>query len=295
MSLHPQFARPRSLERAIALLDNLGVGATLIAGGQELMPHLNYGRLMPSVIVDIGALAELEGVNQADGVISIGALTVHRRLQTDPLIVRSVPLLSEAASQVGGGWQVHNRGTIGGNIVSMHPLYDLVPPLLALNAHVEIAAPASPRRISLAALIQETSHGLGSRAILTRIVVSPQPDGAGWSYQKLKFTDGSYGSANAAALVVLDASGRIAELNVVIGGVADRPIDASDALRRELVGGLIDHKVAERLEKVSSSLVTHPLADQQGGAEYRRAMAGVMARRAIIAAAARAAKAGKED
>ena len=292
MSLHPQFARPRKLEQAISLLDNLSAGTVLIAGGQELMPHVNYGRLMPSVFVDIGGLPELQGIRQEEGRLSIGALCSHRELQRDPLIAAQLPLLARAASQVGGGWQVHNRGTVGGNIVSMHPLYDIVPPLIALGAEVEIAGAAGVRWLSLGALVHDTTHGLGSSTVLTRVRVSPQAAGAGWSYQKLKATDGSYGSANAAAVVALDAVGRIETVQVVIGAVSERPIDASAALMRLLAGQVLDAPAATQAERVCSSLATQPLADQQGGAEYRVAMAGVVARRAIEVACRMAAGKG---
>jgi CO/xanthine dehydrogenase FAD-binding subunit len=291
MSLHAQFARPRKLDQAVSLLDNLGAGTMLIAGGQELMPHVNYGRLMPSVIVDIGGLAELRGIRADGGFVSIGALTVHRQLQRDPLVAGSLPLLACAAAQVGGGWQVHNRGTIGGNIVSMHPLYDIVPPLIALGAEVEIVGAAGAHRTSLAELVRDTSHGLGTATVLTRVLVRPQSEGVGWSYQKLKITDGSYGSANAAAVVSLDRAGHVKAIRVVIGAVSERPIDASEPLGRLLIGRALDARTKVQVERDCASLVTQPLADQQGGAEYRAAMAGIVARRAVDAAVRMAAHA----
>jgi CO/xanthine dehydrogenase FAD-binding subunit len=282
MSLHPQYARPRSVPEAVTLLDGLGAGAMVIAGGQELMPHFNHGRLMPSVFVDIGALTELRGVRLDGDVLSIGALTVHRELQRHPLVQRQAPLLAFAASQVGGGWQVHNRGTIGGNLVSMHPLYDLSSPLLALDTEAETITASGTRRLSLAALMQETKHGLGTSALLTRVLVKAIGPSTGWSYQKIKITEGAYGSANAAAVVAVDGT-RVTALRLVIGAVQERPIDASSALRA-LVGRPWDEKAVEETEKVCCALVAQPLDDQQGNATWRRAMAGVVARRAIAAA-----------
>lgn len=282
MSLHPQYARPRSVAQAVALLDGLGSGAMVIAGGQELMPHVNHGRVMPAVYVDIGALTELRAVLEDGDVISIGSLTVHRELQRNPIVQRALPLLAHAAAQVGGGWQVQNRGTVGGNLVSMHPLYDLSSPLLALGAEVETTSAAGVRRVTLAALMQETQHGLGTTALLTRLLVRPIGPAMGWSYQKLKITEGAYGSANAAAVVVLDGT-RITALRVVIGAAQERPIDASTALRG-LVGRNWDDRSAREAENVCAGLVAQPLDDQQGDAVWRRAMAGVVARRALAVA-----------
>lgn len=284
MSLHPQYARPRTLQQAVDLLDGLGTGATVIAGGQELMPHVNHGRLMPSVYIDINALAELRGIRDDGGLVSIGALTVHRELQRDPLVAKALPLVAYAAAQVGGGWQVHNRGTVGGNLVAMHPLYDLAPALLALGAEVEIQGTGGTRRQPLAAVIASTSHGLGTSTLLARVLVAPMAAGAGWSYQKLKITEGSYGSANAAAVVTL-AGGRIASLRLVIGAAGERPVDAGAALAG-LVGRSFDARAAAEAESACAALLAQPLDDQQGDATWRRAMAGVVARRALVQAVA---------
>jgi CO/xanthine dehydrogenase FAD-binding subunit len=286
MSLHPQYARPASAAQAAELLGALGAGAVVIAGGQELMPHVNHGRLMPAVYVDISALRELKGVREADGLVVIGALTVHRDVARDAVVRKALPLLAYAANQVGGGWQVHNRGTIGGNLVSMHPLYDLAPALLALGAEIEMqSAGGGVRRAPLATVMTDTSHGLGSEALLTRVLVRPMSPGAGWSYQKLKITEGSYASANAAALVTSD-HGRLTSLRVAIGAVAERPIDASAALKG-LLGRPFDERAAREVESTCAALVAQPLSDQQGEGGWRRAMAGVVARRALAEAASR--------
>ncbi|MCS6946572.1 MAG: FAD binding domain-containing protein [Steroidobacteraceae bacterium] len=281
MTLHAQFARPRNLEQAVALLENLGAGTVLIAGGQEIMPHVNYGRLRPAVFVDINALPELAGIGTERDVVRIGALTVHRQLQRDPIITQSLPLLASAAAQIGGGWQVHNRGTVGGNIAALHPLYDIIPPLMALEAEVEIASTAGVSRVPLGTLVHESARVLGAAGVLTGVLVKPQRLSDGWSYQKLKMVEGSYGSANAAAIVALDSARRIVDLRVVIGAVSERPLDVSEPLRHLALGRSYDERLAGEVEQTCRSLVTQPLADQQGGAEYRVGMAGVMARRAV--------------
>jgi carbon-monoxide dehydrogenase medium subunit len=284
MSLRPQYARPTSVPQAVQLLDGLGTGAIVIAGGQDVMPHVNYGRLMPSVFVDIGALRELQGVAKADGAITIGALTVHRELQVNEIIRRHVPLLAQAAGQVGGGWQIHNRGTIGGNLVAMHPLYDLAPPLLALGAEVEIASASGTRRLALSSLLVETSHGLGTRSLLVRIIIRPLPPTAGWAYEKIKITEGSYGSANAAVVVGLEGE-HLSSAQLVIGAVAERPIDASGVVMR-LADRVFGSSGARDLAHEVAQLCAQPLSDQQGDGSWRRAMAGVAARRALARAVA---------
>lgn len=282
MSLHPQYARPRDIASATALLDSLRSGATIIAGGQELMPHVNYGRLMPSIFVDISGIASLRGIARDGDSIAIGALTVHREIQKDPLVREHLPLLAYAAAQVGGGRQVHNRGTIGGNIVSMHPLYDIVPPLVALGASVEIHNAAGARSVPLADLLRETSHGLGAQSILAKVFVPVMAPGARWAYEKLKATEGAYGSANAACVVQVDGA-NIAAISLVIGGVSEKLNDASPAVK-SLVGRAWSARLGEEVERSVSALVAEPLSDQQGDGAWRRAMAGIVARRALASA-----------
>jgi len=284
MSLYPSYARPQSLAQAGTLLAGLSSGTVIIAGGQEIMPFINHGALMPDVYVDIGGLKELRGISAAEGWLSLGALTVHRELQTDPMVREHAPLLAFAATLAGGGRQVHNRATLGGNIVAQHPLYDMVPSLLALGAEIEIAREGETRRVTLADMMKDTSHGLGSEAILVRVHIPPQPKGAGWAYEKLKSSGGAYGSANAAAIVTQDA-GTITSARLIIGAVADRPIDA-DAAVQMLIGQKLTPALAAQFEARCTTLVKEPLSDAQGSGDWRQAMAGLVARRALTAAIA---------
>ncbi len=182
--------------------------------------------------------------------------------------------------------QVHNRGTIGGNIVAMHPLYDILPSLLALGAEVDVLKGEGEARVALADLMKDASHGLGSESLLVRIHLKPMTPSAGWSYEKLKITAGGYGSANAAAIVTLDGD-KITGLRVVVGAVSALPVDMSDALGGCRGQAWSEH-LAEEIEEKASAEVTDPLSDHQGDGDWRRAMAGVMARRAVETAVSKA-------
>jgi aerobic carbon-monoxide dehydrogenase medium subunit len=286
MSLYPAFARPRDLGQAAEIMDGLSTGAIIIAGGQELMPSVNYGALMPEVYIDVGQIAALKGISEEGGAIQIGSFTVHREVQNSEVIQSKVPLLSYAATQIGGGMQVHNRGTIGGNIVAMHPLYDILPSLLALGAEVDVLKGEGETRVALADLMKDASHGLGSDSLLVRIHLKPMTPGAGWSYEKLRISAGGYGSANAAAIVTLD-NDKITSLRVVVGAVSALPVDMSDALGGCRGQAWSEH-LAEEIEAKASAEITDPLSDHQGDGDWRKAMAGVMARRAVETAIKRA-------
>jgi len=278
MSLHPMYARPRDLEQASELLASLSSGAVIIAGGQEIMPYINYGVMMPDVYVDIGGIDALRGVSAETDEVSIGPLTVHRDIQNIEEIVETLPLLAYAAKQVGGGMQVHNRGTIGGNIVAMHPLYDIAPALLALEADVELLSEKGSQRMSLAELQDLSNHGLGTSSILTKILVKPMSPTTLWSYYKLKNSAGAYGSANAAVVIQLDGE-NIKSIRVAIGAATEKVVVVSANLDSYL-GGPYSSEVGLAIQKTCSDAIGEPLSDQQGDGVWRKAMAGVAARRA---------------
>lgn len=278
MSLHPMYARPRDLEQASELLASLSSGAVIIAGGQEIMPYINYGVMMPDVYVDIGGIDALRGVSAETDEVSIGPLTVHRDIQNIEEIVETLPLLAYAAKQIGGGMQVHNRGTIGGNIVAMHPLYDVAPALLALEAKVELLSEKGSQRMLLSELQDLLNHGLGTSSILTKILVKPMSPTTLWSYYKLKNSAGAYGSANAAVVIQLDGE-NLKSIRVAIGAAAEKVVVVSENLDGYL-GGPYTSEVGLAIQKTCSDAIVDPLSDQQGDGVWRKAMAGVAARRA---------------
>ena len=282
MSLYPLFAKPRTIEQASEILSSLSSGAIVIAGGQEIMPSVNYGVLMPDVYVNVGSIEQLRGIECTQDRVHIGALTVHRELQTNDCIKSNLPIIADASCRIGGGWQVHNRGTVGGNVVSMQPLYDIVPPLLALGASVDILAGGERRILPLEELMLDTSLGLGTTALLIEVIVPVSDKNSGWSYQKLQSTTGAYGSANCAAIVAMEDD-IIKSIKAVVGAVQSLPLDVSHKLEM-IIGSRWSHDVGENIEEIVSDFVTNPLSDHQGEGEWRRAMAGVVTKRAIRSA-----------
>lgn len=281
MSRRVQYSNPTTLEDAFTVIDGMGAGAALIAGGQELMPALNLGEFEPTTLINISGIDELRGINLAEGgILSIGALTVHREVEKSELVAQNAPLLAFAVAQIGGGLQVRNRGTIGGNIVSMHPLYDVLPPLLALQARVEIRSDTKTYIAPLSEVITDTRHGLGSKAILLRVLIDGQKQRTSWGYSKLKSMSGDYATATAASLVSRGSNGQLEAVRLIVGSVEALPKDLShiaECILKELGGP----EAIKRINHAVEAEITAPLDDQKGGAEYRRAMAGVVAARAL--------------
>ncbi|MGB5760608.1 MAG: FAD binding domain-containing protein, partial [Acidimicrobiales bacterium] len=172
-----------SADAAIAALTEHGDEAKLIAGGHSLIPLMRFRLANPSVLIDIGRIADLDYINAADDHIAIGALTRHHTVENSEVLKAQVPLLAHVASQVGDP-SVRHRGTIGGSIAHGDPASDLPAALLALGGSVIVRGPGGQREIAAGDLFTgflETA--VAADEMITEIRVPKVPD-AGWSYQK---------------------------------------------------------------------------------------------------------------
>src|SRR5581483_10665371 len=141
------YARATSVAHALALLAEHGERAKILSGGQSLVPAMNLRLVTPELIVDIGALDELRGIHTHEGSISIGALTCHADLQSDPAIAELVPLLRQAVAHVAHP-AIRNRGTIGGSLANADPAAEFPACMIALDAVIVVRGPNGERRIS---------------------------------------------------------------------------------------------------------------------------------------------------
>ena len=287
----PAYHAPTSLAETLALLQQLGTEAKVLAGGQDIVPLMNQGRLYPGSLIDLRALDGLATVQARDGSIVIGALVPHRDIERSELIRAGCGLLAEAAGQIGGGIQVRNRGTIGGAVCAGNPAYDLPPCLVAVDAEFRLASRSGERRATAADFFRD-AHVTAVRPdeLLVEIAVPVSGPDVGFAYQKLKFTDGCYCIAGAACLVQLRPDGSYRVVRLALGGVAPVPIrlDAVEAMLGSV--RLTDDLLAD-VAALAAQAVSDPLDDLMADGEYRRAMAGVMARRALAAATERARRA----
>ena len=280
----PTYRVPRSLSDALMVLHDLGAAATVLAGGQDIVPLMNQGRLVPSHLVDISRLIELHGITE-NGVITIGALTTHADLARHGIIRTRLPLLVDAVRQMGGGLQVRNRGTIGGALCAANPAYDLPACLLALDAVLILAGAAAMRRVPASAFFLgagRTARRAGE--LLTAIEVPPPPAGATAAYVKLKFMEGGYTIAGAACVLVMAADGTCREARLAVSGVSGAPqrVPAAEAA---LAGIRVTGDALSAFAAQVEGAITDPIEDVMAPGDYRREMAGVVARRAAARAA----------
>jgi carbon-monoxide dehydrogenase medium subunit len=281
------YHRPVTVSEALAVLARYGGEARLLAGGQDLVPLLNTGRLAPAAVVDLKALSHLAAIT-AGVALRVGALATHRDILTSAAVRTACPLLTEAAGLIGGGPQVRNRGTIGGSVAARNPAYDYAAPLLAVDAELWIAGPTGERRAAAEAFLgQAPSSEPAPMDLLLAISVQPIAPEAGWAYEKLRFSDGCYTIAAAAAVVAVDARGACASARLAVSGVEPAPARLRD-VEEGLVGARLDDAVLAEAGTAVERRILRPISDALADGDYRRAMAGVVVQRALARAARRA-------
>lgn len=279
------YHRPRSIAEAIALSAAHPDDGRALAGGHSLVPMMKLRLANPQHLIDLGAIAELKGVRREAAGWQIGATTTLASLIADAELARALPILRETALQIADP-QVRSCGTLGGNLANGDPGNDMPALMLCLGAAYRLAGPSGEREIAARTFYRGAYvTALAPGELLTAVHIPAPPAGHGYAYEKLKRKIGDYATAAAAAILTL-AAGRIATASIALTNVAPTPLLAADAAHL-LIGRAPDAaafaEAASRAEAIAD-----PAADGRGPADYRRKMAGVMVRRALARAAARA-------
>jgi len=277
--------RPAAVTEALQMIKEFDE-AKVIAGGTDLLLVLRDRTCKAKNLVDLSLIKELSHIRQNAGKICIGATTTLNMLQQSDLIRQKAPALAEAAGCVGSA-QIRNLGTLGGNLCNASPAADTAPPLLALDAEVEIASHNQLRRMPLDELFAGPKlNSLKPFELLTEINFPVPPRGAGTSFQKLGRRKGyTLSLVNASAYLQLNRETcHIARLALgAVGSTPLRMVEAEKILR--------DKEVSAQLIKDAASVCTYlvsPVTDVRASAEYRREMSCVLMRRALTEAWERA-------
>ena len=265
------FHAPSTVAEAVELLAANAADGKALAGGMSLVPAMNLGISRPTAIVSLNRLDELEYVRDDGPVVRIGAMTRHARIEMDPLIAEAFPLLAEAASVI-GDVQVRNRGTIGGSIAHADPAADYLPVMLALGATFKTVSTSGERSVAASEFfLGPLETALAPGELFLEIELPKLPEGTGTSYLRLARLEGSFPLADAAAVV----NGGPAV--VAVGGATATPF----------VLELEDPEGLDAVEEAARTAADSAFPDLVATAEYRRAMAGIYARRAVQEALAR--------
>ncbi len=281
------YYQPSTVQEAIALLSK-DPNAKVLAGGHSLLPAMRLRTSSPSALVDIGRIKDLVGIKDDGNNLTIGAMTTHAMVASSDVVKSKCPILAETAAVI-GDVQVRNRGTIGGSLAHADPAADYPTTIIALGATITATGVKGSRNISADQFFKDLfTTVLDSSELITAISVPAYGalKGMGGAYVTHEHPASSYSVVGAAALVGIE-NGKCTRVSLVIGGATVNPVHAS-AAEKALTGQAPSEANIEAAASHAATAITHPLSDLYASSEYRMHLATVMAKRALLAAAARA-------
>lgn len=277
---------PVTADETVALLGQYGDGAKILAGGQSLVPLLNFRLVRPQVLIDVNGVASLDYIQERDGALAIGALTRQQELERSALVRARCPLLADAVRYVGHA-VIRNRGTAGGTVAHADPAAELPTVLTALGATAVARGPAGEREIPAREFfVSYLTTALSPDELLVELRLPVLPPGTGTAFLEVSRRHGDFALVAAAAAVALHADGTCRGGWLALGGVGPVPFDASREAAL-LCGGKVDERAIAEVARRAAERID-PDSDLHASREYRREVAAVLARRALVAAAARA-------
>ena len=277
---------PDSVEEAVSALAQAGADAKILAGGQSLVPMLNFRLLRPSILVDINRIPGLAYVKEADGTLRIGALAREVDLDESAVVRERYPLIADATRVIADPI-VRNLATVAGNLAHGDPANDHPAVMLALDAEVTATGPAGERRIPISAFFTgpfETA--LRPDELLTEIRVPAPAPRSGGAYVKLERKVGDFATAAVAAQVTLATDGTCATVGIALTNVGLTPIKATQA-EAALRGKRPDEATIKQAAQLAAD-AAQPDADLRGSVEYKKDMVRVLTARALRKAIERA-------
>lgn len=274
----------RTLDEALAAKAEYGGEAHFLAGGQSLVPTMNFRMATPAVLIDINPLAELSGV-KANGLTRIGAMTRYRMLEADPAIAQHQPIMLEALPHIAHP-QIRNRGTLGGNLAHADPASEMPAIVLALGGTLHLRSATAERQIAAEDFfIAALETAIQPDEMLAEIALPHQPANTGTCFMEVSRRQGDFAIAGIAAVVTRGADGTCTNARLAFCGVAERPFHADEAAH-SLIGSNLDMAAIKQAgEGVMAAL--DPPGNSHGSPGYQRHIAGVLTRRALATAWAR--------
>jgi len=267
------------------VLAQAGGDAKILAGGQSLVPMLNFRLLRPAILVDINRIPDLAFIEDVGDAVKIGALTRHHQLETSPVIAKHFPILSYAMTHV-AHLAIRNRGTIGGSLSHADPAAELPMMALLLGAKLHIISGRGKRIVEAREFFLDAlTVDLAEDELLTEIHLPKLPLHTGWGFEEVARRAGDFALAAVAATITMSA-GAMKEARIALTGVAPTPVRASEA-EALLVGQKSETKLMAHVTEAVRAAI-EPETDLHASSDYRRHLAGALAGRVLAAALQRA-------
>jgi CO/xanthine dehydrogenase FAD-binding subunit len=275
-----------SLEQALALKAEHGDEAKFLAGGQSLLPTMNFRLARPAILIDINPIDALAGIRSSNGATRVGALTRYRALQRDAAFTRMFPLIGEALPHIAHP-QIRNRGTIGGNLSHADPASELPAITIALGARFHVQSAKQERWLEAPDFfLSALTTDLAPEEMLVEIELPAPKPRTGSCFMEIARRRGDFAIVGAAAMMTLGEGGECIDVRLTFCGVGETPIDASPD-----TAALVGHQPTEAAfidvaKSVQSAI--DPAGSVHATADYQRHVAGVLTERTLQTAFERA-------
>jgi CO/xanthine dehydrogenase FAD-binding subunit len=273
------YVAPSSIDEALSILAQHGEQAKVLAGGQSLVPLLNFRLVRPGYLVDLNGVAGLDGIRVDDGRLAIGAMTRQRAVETSALVRERCPLLAEAMPQI-GHVQIRNRGTIGGSLAHADPAGELPAVVAALDGELVLRSVRGDRVLKAAQFfVAYLTTAAAPDELLVEARVPVTPPRTGSAFLEVSRRHGDFALVGVAATVTVDDAGVCTACAIALTGVGPTPVVPREAARA-LVGVTPTPAAFEDLGRRVAEGV-EPDGDLHASSEYRKHLAGVLVRRAL--------------
>lgn len=284
-----KYALPRTLDEALAVKAEHGDEAMFLAGGQSLVPAMNFRLAQPAVLIDINGIEELAfvRVDASGGDLCLGALTRHRDLQFDPLIAEAQPLLHEAAPNVAHP-QIRNRGTLCGNLAHADPASELPAVMLALDARLRLQSIGGERWVAARDFFLDVfTTARAEDEMLVEVALPAAAPRTGSSFLEVARRPGDYAMMGVAAVVTLDDDDTCRDARLAYCSAGETPVAAHGAAAALIGGRVGEDDIAAAADEAKREIA--PLGSVHASIDFQRHLAAVLTRRALRQAVARAA------
>jgi CO/xanthine dehydrogenase FAD-binding subunit len=283
---------PASVGEALELMADLGYGCKVLAGGQSLVPSMNFRLAQPAALIDLNQIAELSYITPtADGGVAIGTMTRDSQVEHDPFIAQKYPLITEAFHFVGHP-QIRNRGTFGGAIAHADPTAQIPAVVLALNGRCHIKSKTSDRWVTAEEFfVGPFTTVLNPDELLVEVALPPMDPHSGTSYKQMARQGGAQALVGVTAFVVLDGRKRCKDARLVLISVGETPVLAREAVKL-LIGKEPQGAVIQAAAEVAATRDIDPGSDIHCSVEFRRHLARELASQALKEAFERAGQKG---
>ena len=279
-----EYSAPESLKDALDFKAQHGDDAILLAGGQSMIPAMNFRLMQPTLLLDLNLIRELNYIRSSlNGEVMIGAMTSQRQLEQDPLITAHAPLLNQVIPHIAHP-QIRNRGTIGGSIVHADPAAELPVAAVALNARFRVQTRDTERWIDAIDFFQGYfMTDIAPEEIMTDISLPSPLRNTGWSFLEVARRRGDYAMAGIAASVTVDDNHVCKDAKLVYLNLGSVPMNAQRAAK-SLRGERFSSEIVEAVAAAAAEDEIDPVGTVHASIPYQRHLAQVLTRRALTQA-----------